>query len=160
MPTLTKSGRVVIAESIAERPIFFAWGAGDGAWTTTPLPEDIDATALMAEIGRRAADQISYVVPDAGGSIALPSGVFSPSVTPTRHLYVRTKFNSGDAPSSIIRELGVFVGTELQPGLPPGQTYFLPGDVAAPGRLLHIEHFQPIYRSASIEESFEVIITF
>lgn len=160
MPILTKSGRVVIAESIQARPVHFAWGTGDGVWTTTVPSEDPDATALMNELGRRVADQVSFVVPDAAGSIVLPSGKFSPSATPTRHLYCKTKFTFTDAPSSVVRELALFVGTEVQAGLPAGQKYFTPGQVTNPGRMLHLEHFQPIYRSPAIEESFEVVITF
>lgn len=160
MPILTKSGRVVIAESIQARAVHFAWGSGDNAWTTTVPSEDADATALINEIGRRTADEVSFVTPDVAGSIVLPSGTFSPSVTPTRHLYCKTKFTFTDAPSSVIRELAIFVGTTVQSGLPAGQKYFTPGQVTGPGRMLHLEHFQPIYRSPAIEESFEVVITF
>lgn len=160
MAILTKSGRVVIAESIQERPVHFAWGIGNGAWTTVVPAEDIDATSLISEVGRRTADEVSFVVPDVAGSIVLPSGSFSPSGTPTRYLYARTKFTFTDALSSVIRELAIFVGTTFVAGLPGGQRYFAPADLATPGRILHLEHFQPIYRSASIEESFEVVITF
>lgn len=160
MPILTQSGRVVIAESIAARAIHLAWGTGDGAWTDTPPDEDANATALQAEVARRVATEVAYVVPDAGGDIVLPSGVFSRSVTPTRHLYIRTAFDFGEASSSVIREIGVFVGTTVIGGLPPGQEYFLPAQVATPGRLLHLEHLEAIYRSPAIRESFEVVITF
>lgn len=159
MAILTKSGRVVIAESIKARDIHIAWGLGDGAWTVPPS-EDSEATELMDEVGRRAATEVSYVVPDVAGDIIQPSGRFSRSVTPTNHLYIATTFDFGDASSSEIRESAVFVGTELVGGLPPGQQYFPPSDVAAPGRLLHLENLAPIYRSPAIRESFEVIITF
>lgn len=160
MAIFPKSGRVTIAESIQLRDLHMAWGAGDGVWTTSPAAEDPDATALIAEIGRRIVDQAAYVVPDAGGAIVLPSGNFTISPTPTNHLYIRTKFVFTDAPSSVIRELAVFVGTTVVGGLPGGQRYFVPAEVATPGRMLHLEHFEPIYRSPAIEESFEVVITF
>lgn len=160
MPILTKSGRVVIAESIQSRPVHFAWGSGDGVWTTTVPAEDPDATALQNEIGRRTADEVSFVVPDAGGSIVLPTGNFSASPTTTRYLYCKTKFLFGDASSSVIRELAIFVGSTMVGGLPGGQRYFVPAEVASPGRMLHLENFQPIYRSPAIEENFEVVITF
>jgi hypothetical protein len=160
MPILTRSGRVVIAEAIQLRPVHFAWGTGDNAWTTSPPAEDIDATALMNEIGRRTADEVAYVVPDEDGLIVLPSGSFTLSPTPTRHLYCRVRFGFTDAPTSVIRELAIFVGTETDSGLPPGQRYFLPAEITDPGRILHLEHFQPIYRSTVNEESFEVVITF
>lgn len=160
MPILAKSGRVVIAESIAARPVHLAWGTGNGLWTTVVPAEDADATSLMNEVGRRTADEVSYVVPDPAGTIVLPTGSFSPSVTPTNHLYIRARFTFTDAPSSVIRELAAVVGSVPVAGLPAGQRYFTPAQIAQPGRLLHLEHFQPIYRSPAIEESFEIVITF
>lgn len=159
MPILTTSGRVVIAESIAERPVHLAWGTGDGAWVSPPS-EDAAATELLNEIGRREASEVSYVVPDSGGDIVLPTGVYSRSVTPTNHLYVSTNFDFADASSSVIREIGLFVGTEVIGGLPVGQKYFVPAEVDAPGRLLHLENLAPIFRSPAIRENFEVVITF
>jgi hypothetical protein len=160
MPILTNSGRVVIAESIEARPIHVAWGTGDNVWVETVPPEDTEAEALMNEVGRRTPDDVAFVVPNPAGTIVLPTGTFSISPTPTNHLYVRTRFTFTDAPSSVIRELAVFVGTVPIAGLPVGQRYFLPAEISDPGRLLHIEHFAPIYRSSAIEESFEVIVTF
>jgi len=160
MALLTKSGRIVIAESISLRAVHFAWGSGDGAWTTTVPAEDPEATTLISELGRRTADAVSFVLPDAAGSIVLPAGNFTLSGSPTRYLYCRTKFAFADAPSSVIREMAVFVGSVMAGGLPVGQRYFVPADVSSPGRMLHLEHFQPIYRSSVIEESFEVVVTF
>lgn len=159
MPILTKSGRVVIAESIAVRPLHLAWGAGDGAWITPPA-EDVNATALEDEVGRRTATEVAYVVADVAGDIVLPTGTFSRSLTPTNNLYVRTAFDFADASSSVIREIGIFVGSTMVGGLPGGQQYFIPAEVATPGRLLHTENLGPIYRSPAIRESFEVVITF
>lgn len=160
MAVLTKTGRVVIAESIALRDIHAAWGTGDGSWTTSVPSEDVNAEALMNEVGRHAATVISFVVPDVAGEIVLPTGTFTASVTPTNHLYVKTAFDFGDATGQVIREMGLFVGSTMIGGLPGGQQYFTPGQVATPGRLLHLEHFEPIYRSPAIRESFEVVITF
>lgn len=159
MPILTKSGRVVIAESIALRAIHCAWGTGDGTWTVPPS-EDSNATNLMAEVGRREASEVAFVVPDVAGDIVLPSGKYSRSVTPTNHLLVVTNFEFTDAQSSVIREMGIFVGSTMIGGLPGGQKYFVPAEVATPGRLLHIENFAPIFRSPAIRENFEVVITF
>lgn len=159
MPILTKSGRVVIAESIAARPLHLAWGTGDGAWLTPPS-ESVNATGLQSEIGRRVASEVAYVVPDENGDIVLPNGKFSRSGTPTNHLYVRTSFNFVDASSSVIREIGLFSGTVAQSGLPDGQQYFTPGEISSPGRLLHLENLAPIYRSPAIRPSFEVVVTF
>lgn len=159
MPILAKSGRVVIAESIKVRPIHVAWGYGDGAWVTPPS-EDVNATGLVDEIGRRVADEVAYVVPDEDGLIELSTGRFSISETPTNHLYIRVKFTFSDEPSGVIREIGAFVGTVTQAGLPAGQRYFTPEQVVSPGRLLHLENLPPIFRSPAIEETFQIVITF
>ena len=159
MPILTKSGRVVIAESIAARPLHLAWGSGDGVWTVPPS-ESTNATALISEVGRRLATEVAFVVSDVAGDIVLPTGTFSRSVTPTHHLYVRAADGFADASSSVIRQIGIFSNTETNPALPPGQQYFLPADIVDPGRLLHLENLGPIYRSPAIRESFEVVITF
>lgn len=159
MPILTKSGRIVIAESIAERPLHLAWGLGDGAWTSPPS-EDPDAVELQDEIGRRVADQVSYVVPDPVGLIVLPTGRFSLSVSPTNHLLVTFRFDFLEAQGSVVREIGVFAGTVVNTGLPPGQEYFTPAQIQAPGRLLHLENLSPIFRSPAVRESFEIVISF
>lgn len=159
MPILTKSGRVVIAESIKLRNLHMAWGSGDGAWLT-PAAESPDTVALMSEVGRRMVDTVDFVAPDEGGAIILPSGAFSLSGAPTNHIYLKTKFTFTDAPSAVIRELAIFAGTEVVAGLPAGQRYFEPAQVTNPGRMIHIQHFQPIYRSIAVEESFEVVISF
>lgn len=159
MPILTKSGRVVIAESISLRALHLAWGTGDGAWLTPPA-EAADATALMAEVGRRTATEVAFVVPDPVGDIILPTGRYTRSLTATNHLYVRTAFEFGDAQSAVIREVGLFSGSVTDGALPPGQTYFTPAQVTSPGRLLHLEYIEPIFRSPAIRESFEQVITF
>lgn len=159
MPILTKSGRIVIAESVALRPVHLAWGTGDGLWITPPS-ENPDATALLNEVGRRTVNSVEFVVPDVDGDIVLPTGNFSLSATPTNSLLFTVNFEFGDAPSAVIREFGLFAGTTLQSGLPPGQLYFLPSEIATPGRLLHLENIAPIYRSPAIRESFQVVITF
>lgn len=159
MPILTKSGRVVIAESIKARAIHLAWGAGDGSWTTPPS-EDSNTTALLNEVGRRTATEVTFVVPDVAGDIILPTGRFSRTATPTNNLFVSTQFDFTDASSSVIREIAVFVGTTTDGALPPGQRYFIPSQVTSPGRMLHLENMVPIYRSPAIRESFDVVITF
>lgn len=159
MAILTKSGRIVIAESIAARPIHLAWGTGDGAWTIPPS-ESADATALLHEVGRRVAAEVAFVLPDDAGEIVLPAGSFTRSVSPTNHLYIRSKFTFTEAPSTVIREIAVFVGTTVNSSLPSGQQYFVPADIVSQGRMLHTENLTPIYRSIATEETFEVILAF
>ena len=160
MPILTKSGRIVIAESIALRPLHVAWGIGDGAWSAPPS-EDSNATTLIQEIGRRTVTEVGFASLDPAGDIILPTGArFVRSVTPTNNLYLRTAFDFSEASGAVIRQIGVFAGTTFVSGLPSGQQYFSPSEVATAGRLLHLENFVPIYRAPAIRESFEVVITF
>lgn len=160
MPILTKSGRVVIAESITLRPIHLAWGTGDGAWISPPA-EDSNATVLLNEVGRRAVSEIAYVVPDEDGDVQLPNGTkFSRSVTPTNHLLFATNFEFEDAQSTVIRNVALFIGSTTVGGLPAGQRYFVPAEIATPGRLMHLENIAPIFRSPAIRENFQIVISF
>ncbi len=160
MSVLTESGRIAIAEAIKEQPLHLAWGEGDGAWTT-PTAEDVSATALISEVGRRAIFEKRFCTPDVNGEIIVPTGRFTFSdATPTNNLYLSFKFDFTDASDKVIRELGVFSSTVLDGGLPGGQLYFTGSDVTDPGILLLLEHTAPIHRNAATRETFEFVITF
>lgn len=159
MAILTTSGRTAMAIAIAAQPLHLAWGSGDAAWDATPVPEPVGATALVQEIGRRTASLIQYCTPDAQGELVVPAGRYAISASPTQHLYLRFNFDFTDASASLIREAGVFLGTVLQSGLPEGQRYFAPADIASPGTLLALERFPKITRSASVRQSFEFVLT-
>lgn len=159
MSIVPRAGRAVIAESISLRNVHVAWGTGDGAWTAPPS-ESATATTLQNEVGRRPATQVAFVVEDVAGDIVLPAGRFSLSVTPTNLLYVTAQFDFVDAPSTVIREIGIFVGGTTDPGLPAGQRYFTPDQVVEPGRLLHLENRAPVYRSPEIRELSRTVIAF
>lgn len=160
MAILTNSGRVAMAISVKAQPIHLGWGSGSAAWDTTPLPESIDAEALLAEVGRRKATYVAYCEPNETGEIIVPTGKFTETATPTKHLYMRFGFDFTDAPAAVIRELAVFIGTQTNPALPPGQMYFEPADVTNSGTLLVIEHIQKFERSASVRQTFEFVVTF
>lgn len=161
MAILTKSGRVAIANAISKLPLHFAWGTGDGSWITPPA-ENANATALMAEVGRRVASLWQFVVPDAAGTIIVSTGKFipSPGNMPTSHLYVEANFDFEDAPGAEIREVALFSGTTLIGGLPSGQKYFAPPEVDDPGIMVYLENITPIYRSPAVQENFRTVITF
>ena len=159
MSVLTDSGRAVIAESIAERPIHLAWGIGDGQWDTPPA-EDVAATGLINEVGRRKVFQVSHVAPADDGDIVVPTGRFTPSDVPTGHLYLAFRFDFEDAANEVIRELGVFVGTQPKDTAPPGKLYLLPDELADGGTLLLLEHIAPLYRNAASRQTFEFVISF
>lgn len=159
MAILTLSGRAGIAASLMERSIHLAWGSGAPEWDAAPVPESIEAGALVNEIGRRAAVSVRYCVADEAGDIVTPTGRYSESLAPTNNLYMRFNFDFTDAPTATIREAAVYVGTVVKDGLPEGQRYFAPAEIADPGLLLAIEHFPKFERSGAVRQSFEFVIT-
>lgn len=159
MAILTLSGRAAMAAALKVQPIHLAWGEGDPAWDTTPAPETVDQTALVAEVGRRAATSVVYCEPDAEGEIIVPTGRFTEVAEPTNNLYMRFNFDFVDSPSASIREAAVFIGTQVIDGLPLGQLYFLPAEIDDPGIMLALERFSKFDRSPAIRQSFEYVIT-
>lgn len=162
MAILTTSGRTALALSVANQSLHLGWGVGDPSWDVTPVAEPIGATALVAEVGRRASPQLLYVTPDVNGSLSLPSGRWSISGTPTNNLYMRFAFDYTDSATAIIRELGIFVGTTIKPAVlaaTPGKLFFEPADVLSPGTLLSLQRVPRITRSPSTRQAFEFVLT-
>lgn len=171
LATLTKTGRAAIAAAIANEQLYLAWGTGNDAWDDAGavLPSLINATGLVAEVGRRIVSSVGFVTPDDAGGIVIPvsqgaSGEvqearYKPSTTPTPYLYVLTNFDFADAANAVIREMGVFMGGSPVEGLPPGQRYFLPAEIANPGLLLATQIIIPsINRSPSVRQSVEFVL--
>lgn len=159
MSVITTLGRAVIAESVAFGGLHVAWGPGDGSWVSPP-PEDLSATGIINEIGRRIPNEIAFVTPNSSGDIVLPGGTFSRSATPTRYLFISCTFDYTDAPTATIRQTAIFKGTVVQSGLPSGQRYFTPGQLLSPGKLLGLSNRPPIIRSSSNREIFNEVIEF
>jgi hypothetical protein len=157
---LTDSGRVAIATAVKARTAHLAWGSGDPAWPTTPPDPPGNATALLAEVARRKANQVEFAVADPAGAIIVPNGRFNISATPTQHLYFKFQFEFTDAATSTIRELAIFMDTVAAAGVPSGQWYLLPAEVASSGPMLAIERRQAIIRSATTRQLFEIVVTF
>lgn len=161
MATLVTTGRAGLAASVAARDIYLGVGAGDAAWDSagTP-PENITSAALMAPVGYRKAAQVSFVVPDAAGSISLPTGRYEVSATQTNYLYLRFTLDFEDVSTATIRETGIFLDTVTDPALPAGQMFFLPGEVTEDGTLYLLEHVAAIIRTPATRETFEFVLTF
>lgn len=161
MSILTESGRIAIAEAIKEKPIHLAWGPGDGSWTVPPA-EDVNATGLITELGRRLSTSVAFVVPDEDGTIEIPGeGFFTETLTPTKRLLITTQFAYSEEVAATIRQIAVFVGTEVIAGLPAGQRYFTPAQVQSPGRMLQLQNLDvPVVRSAATRSRFENLIVF
>lgn len=157
MGILTESGRIALAEAVSAQTMHMAWGLGDGEWTTPPDESGV-ATTLINEVGRRAVTSVQFVSPDEAGEIVMPGGNYMASIIPTNYLHITALFDFADAGSLVIREAGLFIGTQTDAGLPPGQKYFVPAEVTDPGRLLHLENLAPLYRSVAIQENFQLVI--
>lgn len=162
MAVLVDGGRAALATAILNSDaIHVAWGAGDESWGGTPPAESLSATALVDEIGRRKATEVAYVEADELGTIVLPNGTWSITATPTQFLYVRTLFAFADAPSAVIREVAVFLNTVAEVGVPPGQLYLEPADVADAGQMYSLQNLSAaITRSPTTREQFEFVLTF
>lgn len=159
MAILTTSGRTALAMAVVQQPLHLAWGSGDPDWDDNPVLEPVSATDLVDEAGRRVATFVGYCTPDAEGDIIVPTGRFQSSEAPTNNIYLRFNFDFGDSPTAQIREAAVFMGTTIVEGLPLGQRYFSPSQIASPGILLSLERFTKIIRSPTVRQSFEFVLT-
>ena len=172
LATLTKTGRAAIAKALAARPIHLAWGSGNPEWDgeDAELPSLVGATALVQELGRRTPATIGFVEPDDAGDIVIPVGVGASgevqearyrqvSPGPTPYLYVRTNYNFEDASAAVIREIGVFMDTQIKNGLPAGQRYFRPDELEEAGLLVAVQIIKPsINRSPSVRQTIEFVL--
>lgn len=174
LATLTNSGRAGMAEALAAMPLHFAWGYGEPAWDADPNQQHlkqslVNAVTLNNELGRRAVTATGYVTPDDDGEIVIPVGRlangdvdtarYTAVLEPTPFLYLRVNFDFADASDQFIREVGVFLNTKLKEGLPPGQKYFTPIDLEAPGRLLVVQRMDPsIARSPAVRQTFDFVL--
>lgn len=172
LATITKSGRAAFAAALAAKPLHLAWGTGDPAWDADPAsaPSLANATSLVAEVGRRTITQVGFVVADEEGDIIIPTGTTSEGVVqesryrlvaePTPNLYLRVAYAFGDAANLTIRELAIFSDTKTAEGLPPGQRYFTPADIADPGIMVAGQILDtPIVRSPSVRQTEEFVIS-
>ncbi|MDA0910762.1 MAG: hypothetical protein O2809_04290 [Proteobacteria bacterium] len=125
----------------------------------TPL-EPIIASTLLHEVGCRIADEVIFCTGDENGDLITPTGRFKASSTPTNNLFLRFTFDFDNASTQVIRELGVIVGTETNPELPPGQRYFEPQDIINAGILLVLGRTVPLIRTAATHETFSFVVTF
>lgn len=157
---LTLSGRTAIATAIKARTAHMAWGSGSTGWGSSPPAPSTSDTALVAEVGRRKANQVEYVVPDAAGTITVPQGNYTITSTPTVNLYFRFFFDFTDGVGSTIRETAIFLDTVAAAGVPSGQFYLSPAQVSNPGTLLVIDRNAPIVRDSITRQLFEFVVTF
>lgn len=139
------SGRQFMAQQLmAASAVHLAWGGGDPSWSNGPPDVDTAAAALTAEVGRRKATVTEYVEPDAGGEIDLGDlGTFTVVAGPTRYVYMRFTFDLADGVGEDIKEVGIFLNTVANGGVPGGQMYLVPAEVSSAGTLFSLSHLSP-----------------
>jgi hypothetical protein len=160
-PVFSISGRIALAAAIkASTAHHLAWGSGNTAWGSNPPAPPANSTALLAEVGRRRATAVEFCTPDVNGPISVTEGKFSTTNTPTQNLYFKFHFDFEDGVGSTIREMAIFLNTVLAAGVPSGQFYLAPSQVAQSGSLLVIERRAPIIREITTRQLFEFVVTF
>jgi hypothetical protein len=118
------------------------------------------ATALVDEVGRRVANSVQHVVPDPAGLLETADGnKWTVSPIATRYLYLSVLFQFSEAVSDTIREMGIFMDTAAAAGIPPGQQYLRPVEIADIGTLVLLDRLNPIIRSPSTRQGFSFVIT-
>ncbi|MFV0423745.1 hypothetical protein [Oleidesulfovibrio sp.] len=149
--TITDIGKAAMAKAISERTLHYAWGTGEEEWDSDPNSKPFwkQRIALVNEVGRRTVTRVGFVLPDPDGDILVPTVQKDGTVQvvpykmsepgPTPYLYLQVNFGFEDAANLTIREVGIFMDTVTKEGLPPGQRYFTPGEIEAPGLLLAAE---------------------
>ena len=160
MAIMTNSCRIALAKAIKAAPLYVAWGTGDAAWGRSPPREERNATGLTHEIGRRPAAQVIYCLPDANGELVLPNQRFAASNEATPNLYLKATFEFDEGLGETIRELGIFIDTKTSPGLPAGQRYFTPSQLASSGTLLSLSHIAPQDRGVGSSITFHYVLCF
>jgi len=87
MAILTNDGRALITRLMSEQTAFMAWGKGKDTWASgTPLPSP-ESNQLSSTVGFRKAIQVRFCKPDNAGVINVPSGKYTFTDAPGRHLY-------------------------------------------------------------------------
>lgn len=167
--TIVTAGRAGMALALLEQDLHLAWGTGDPLWDDGGAkPVLPDMTSLVNEIGRRTPIIKGFVEPSDTGDIVIAVGARPDGTVeekryqrveyPTPYLYLRINYDFADAHNSIIRELAVFSRTQMVEGLPAGQDYFEPADIADNGLMFAVEILEPaISRSPSIRQSFDFV---
>ena len=143
MAVLTYSARASLAKYILSRQLFLAIGTGDENWGEIPDAPDYEATTLINEIGRKKLTRAFFVKEDENGEIDMPGGRrYSYSESQTRQIYLQFMFDYGEGLANSIREIGVFMDSEVNANLPETQTFFTPEQIVNQGTLILLEHLE------------------
>lgn len=121
--------------------------------------EDLNASQLENEVGRKRAETIGYIKPDPYGSIPFEGSLYSLSATPTRHVYLSVRLAPEELSSNTIRETGIFIGGTIKGSVPASKTLYLPADVDEQGTLFALDNQPPLIRNNITTEVFHRVIS-
>lgn len=120
-----------------------------------------DLTTLLNEVGRRKVTMKSFVVEDPlTGDIVANGTRWRRVETPTRHIYLMFSFDATDAVDTSIYQVGIYIGTQVDPTTPPGLYYYLPSQITENGSMYMVENLEPFPRNIGKREIFEYVITY
>lgn len=140
-------------------------GANVQVTYTANVPQpNLTDQALVTEVGRSAVSSPLYILPfaDAGDPdapfINVEGTKYALSDDPTRMLLFQANVNSADGVGDPIREYALFSRCEVDPDLPPGQTWFEPGDIVTSGVLVISKRRTPVPHDGTIGIALSVIV--
>lgn len=122
--------------------------------------ETEDVSTLVHEVGRRKHSTRSYVIPDSNGMIQANGQRWTSVQYETKHICITFRFEGDEAIGIDISQIMLFINTEVDPALPPGQMYFIPSQIVDPGNAYMAENLDPFPRNVGKREQFEVVITY
>lgn len=129
---------------------------------TVPNP-DLVAGGLAAETGRVSVSAIHFIVPfaeaDPGANFTIVDGVkYALVLEPSRMLLFLGHLPAADGAGAPIREYGIFSRCAVAAGLPPGQTYFEPGEIDDPGTLIIVKRRPPVPHDGTVALDMSIIL--
>jgi hypothetical protein len=135
--------------------------ANSSTYTVIYQYDSTAITSILSELGRRHVTIKDYAIRDDAGPIQCNGQNWSlTGGTPTNAIYLNFSFDSSDAVGNIIYQIGLFVGTTLQAGVPGGTQYLLPAQILDPGSEYLAENLEPFSRFAGKREIFEIIVDY
>lgn len=162
--SLVTRGREVMAEALAGLTFLSGLSAGDPDWDAAwaepnPPSPDLGATGILSLVGYVRPTIVGFVIADPEGAIITDDGArYSTSETRTRYLRIRISLPAGAFTGATIREVAIFASPTFAAGLSAGKTVLDPGDVEAPGDLLHLSWLPPQFLSAGTSYARNVIL--
>ena len=165
---MVNAGHIALAISAYQTEYYLAWGTARSdtdisKWRAenTPPAEDPATTDLLLEVGRRIVTDKAYVKEDKeNGTVEANNTKWARSATPTNHFYLMFKFEAKDAPTAVLRQVGLFTGTQKKASVPATKYFLLPEDLENKGALFMYQNIAPIVRNTATREVFEYVITF